>query len=633
VRYVGAAPSTYTPQGNTYIRNAQGQLVPYQPGVVQGGVQGGYTRIVQGGSMQDEVRVIDEVLEDKDGASSQVVRECYQQACRGSKMKPNELQIMAPNVAQRLKVPQMAYSNHLQQWFGRFDFDGDGSLSQEEAVKLFMRCLREYRIQKHGKSFTIPVPWKTPREAGLLYVRDLGQGGQGAMKLYQNSSGENKCVKFYDKSNSNAGGIDELRDEFELMKSLTNPHLARTFEVFQDASFYYLVNEPYSGGDLTKLTKKATEAGVTMTEGWWRDIFVQCFAGLDYLHRNYMMHCDIKEPNIMCANDDYQKPHMVLIDFGLAAAFGGEGTSGGTPGYMPPEVVESYMWYPKGDTWSMGVVIFQLLTGRVPQLENPPFVEGLFHRGVMEVAQRGQDPMQHIGNQTRTMPIPFQEVPFPNIRPLLQQMLNRDRRARWKVSQCLQHPWCKESTPGIPMPEEVVEALRFRGAQNEAQEQVVERFVARMNLAECRNINAAFEAADRDRNGYIDAQEAVHLLADLGVEQDEQQWMLDSLMDQDTSTLSYQQFMEKIMAQKALHDMQFIRELFDELDADKSGYLDKNELRRLLAPNIVDVTSDEDAEQLLQQMDQDRNGLVSFDEFCRMLVDQQGCVAPAARRQ
>ncbi|CAE7750194.1 CPK1 [Symbiodinium sp. CCMP2592] len=128
------------------------------------------------------------------------------------------------------------------------------------------------------------------------------------------------CIKFYEKADANAGGLDELMDEYVLMASLDNPHIAKTYEVFQDKSFYYLVNEPYFGGDLTKLGKNASQQGVRMGENWWRQIFRQCMDGLCYLHGNGVMHCDIKEPNIMISkSESYEAPQVVLIDFGLAS--------------------------------------------------------------------------------------------------------------------------------------------------------------------------------------------------------------------------------------------------------------------------------------------------------------------------
>ncbi|CAJ1365396.1 unnamed protein product [Effrenium voratum] len=144
----------------------------------------------------------------------------------------------------------------------------------------------------------IKVAFSSVVAQGYTVVKELGRGGQGTMYLctkrgwFQTSK---YCIKFYEKADANAGGLDELMDEYALMSSLDNPHIAKTYEVFQDKSFYYLVNEPYFGGDLTKLGKNAYQKGIRMSESWWRGIFKQCMEGLCYLHSQGVMHCDIKD--------------------------------------------------------------------------------------------------------------------------------------------------------------------------------------------------------------------------------------------------------------------------------------------------------------------------------------------------
>merc|ERR1719305_1245352 len=105
------------------------------------------------------------------------------------------------------------------------------------------------------------------------------------------------------------GGLESIKDEFCLMEELDHMNVARTYEIFQDSTCYYLVNEPYFGGDLTELTTQARDKGVSMSENWWRNIFKQILSGLGYLHRKAIIHCDIKEPNIMIAlNDSFAAP-------------------------------------------------------------------------------------------------------------------------------------------------------------------------------------------------------------------------------------------------------------------------------------------------------------------------------------
>ena len=62
--------------------------------------------------------------------------------------------------------------------------------------------------------------------------------------------------------------LDDIKDEFELLKSLDHPNIARIYEAFEDASNAYVVSEPLFGGDLTTLITKAKENGVTPTYAW-----------------------------------------------------------------------------------------------------------------------------------------------------------------------------------------------------------------------------------------------------------------------------------------------------------------------------------------------------------------------------
>ena len=79
------------------------------------------------------------------------------------------------------------------------------------------------------------LPRKRLRNACQI-LRKLGEGGQGAMYLAQHRRvGAKRCVKFYPKGAPNAP-IEDILFEFEVMKTLDSPHVARTYEIFQDAS-------------------------------------------------------------------------------------------------------------------------------------------------------------------------------------------------------------------------------------------------------------------------------------------------------------------------------------------------------------------------------------------------------------
>merc|ERR1711879_349456 len=111
-----------------------------------------------------------------------------------------------------------------------------------------------------------------------------------------------------------------------------------------------MVGDPYMGGDFSTLRLGCGAQNVSMGENWWRDLARQCFLALEYMHGKALMHCDVKEPNIMLQTNDLHHPHIVLIDLGLATAVigAGKGFPVGTPGYIPPETWDKNKWYPRG---------------------------------------------------------------------------------------------------------------------------------------------------------------------------------------------------------------------------------------------------------------------------------------------
>jgi serine/threonine protein kinase len=223
------------------------------------------------------------------------------------------------------------------------------------------------------------------------------------------------------------------------------------YEIFHDAGHMYCVYELLSGGDLSSLREHAEGAGVPLTEDYWRLIFRQCLLGLDSLHQHSIMHCDIKEPNVMVKNTDFSRPAVCIIDVGLAAACAGAGVSGGTPGYRPPETCTTDIWFPKGDVFSLGVVFYQLMANQVPGKPG------------MGVFQEGAKTIEDCNEFCEFRPLPIERIEgiYPGIKEArpnqredngwLWNMCEKERSIRHVPKFILEGPWFqREASPVVP---------------------------------------------------------------------------------------------------------------------------------------------------------------------------------------
>jgi len=354
------------------------------------------------------------------------------------------------SLMQALNLPIEVFGDDVRCDYVRFDFDGNGSLDVNEVYQFVKFSLWEYIKTVGDGTLKVDVPHKSLSEAGYSITRELGKGSQAKVMLCVDNDGKERCVKCYRKGAMTIGGINELKEEFEAMRFLGCRSIAQTFEVFQDSSFFYMVNEVYHGGDFATLRTRATEQQVAMTEDWWTNVFKQCLRALEHMHQQAMMHCDIKEPNLMLKTQDLRSPDVVLVDFGLTKAFHvthDTGICGGTPGYIPPETLRTRKWFPGGDVFSLGVVVFQMLTDSTPNGTTciGPQPRGLFLEGCST--------FREVCEATFKRTPQYEKITcnFPRLDSLTEQLLRKDQQLRPRAPAVLQGPWFDPHRDSLPL--------------------------------------------------------------------------------------------------------------------------------------------------------------------------------------
>ena len=149
--------------------------------------------------------------------------------------------------------------------------------------------------------------------------------------------------------------------EASLAGKLSHPHIASIYDAVSDEQGSYLVMEYVAGGTLEPF---AQPAGLLPIDRVIEIIF-KCCKALDYAHRHGIIHRDIKPANILLSGESDIK----ISDFGAALTLAAETTqvSGiGSPAYMSPEQLQESTLNHQTDIFSLGVVMYQLLTGALP---------------------------------------------------------------------------------------------------------------------------------------------------------------------------------------------------------------------------------------------------------------------------
>ncbi|MDF1813950.1 MAG: serine/threonine-protein kinase [Verrucomicrobiales bacterium] len=201
----------------------------------------------------------------------------------------------------------------------------------------------------------------------------LGAGGMGAVfKARQKKLDRMVAVKIL---NQGLSGDPEFIARFErearAMARLDHPNIVTIYDFGEREGFYFFIMEYVDGGDLRKLIqqKKAAPAVVL-------DLIPQICEAVQFAHDEGITHRDIKPANILLD----QKGRVKVADFGLAKIVEGDadsfqtmaGAGMGTPFYMAPEqMTDADTVDQRADIYSLGVVIYQLITGNLPQGDFP----------------------------------------------------------------------------------------------------------------------------------------------------------------------------------------------------------------------------------------------------------------------
>ena len=197
----------------------------------------------------------------------------------------------------------------------------------------------------------------------ILLIKTIGKGTFSTVKLgYEIPTGIKVAVKILDKKIVKENETKEIQREINILKKLSHPNIIKLHKVLLNERYFYLVMDYVDGDDLFHYVSKKKR----LPEIESCKFFHQLISCIEYLNSLNIVHRDIKPENILL---DTQKNNLKLIDFGLSIISNGQllKTKCGSPCFVAPEVIQKISYNGLiSDIWSIGIVLYFMLTGNLP---------------------------------------------------------------------------------------------------------------------------------------------------------------------------------------------------------------------------------------------------------------------------
>ncbi|MCI0411508.1 serine/threonine protein kinase [bacterium] len=205
----------------------------------------------------------------------------------------------------------------------------------------------------------------TALEGRYQILKELGRGGMGIVfHAYDKELREQVAIKILSPLLSNdQDALQRLKREVSAARRITHSNIIRIHDISEINGLTFISMEYFHGTSLKDYIKR--NGALSMMQGF--NIAAQVCDGLEAAHREGVIHRDLKSQNIILD----QTNRIKIIDFGLARTAHMEGMTAtglimGTPEYMAPEQVSGKKIDERADIYSLGIILYEIFTGRVP---------------------------------------------------------------------------------------------------------------------------------------------------------------------------------------------------------------------------------------------------------------------------
>lgn len=493
--------------------------------------------------------------------------------------------------------------------------------------------------------------------------KSLGQGLCGDVMLIHGKIDRRRyALKTFQKQKVPKNKLQLLTAEVEIYLTLDHPNIARLHDVYESDTHIFLVTECCDGGELYfRLQKRGTYTDLDAAQA-----SREMLRAVGYLHSHDVVHRDLKLENFLYQGEE-DNTSLKLIDFGFAKIWDSSTlmmASCGSVAYVSPDVLSGKGYTNKCDLWSLGIIVWMLLTGYPP-----------FHGEEAAMRRKIRAAEADWKHKSRWANVAEDAIDF------VKALLVKDPVKRLSAAEALSHPWLvrtgAEMSEGLgpqsPLSRDSLRNLKRYADASKVRRAVLQLLAQELSSDETKELREAFLAIDKSNSGTIslrDLKDAVRgghqrrkeraepffhtgcepaspqidepsspmspvspltparrlRRADSG----ELQELFSRLDANGDEQIYYTDFLAATATSRSQLRKEVVNAVFHRLDADNSGAITVQDFRAVLGDQFEGV----DVEELVREADPSGAGGIDFDTFVRVLEDHDAVpvLTPSSNR-
>jgi len=445
----------------------------------------------------------------------------------------------------------------------------------------------------------------------------VGEGGYGSVFVARDKGVENGRLVAIKKVVKKTEMLAEaIHKEVRVMKELDHPNICRLLESFEDERIIYLVMEYCEGGELfDRIVQEKS-----FDEQNAANIVVQVASALRYAHSRNIAHRDLKPENVcFCKKETDAQGQVKVIDWGLSGLFEGDDmlqTAVGSLSYTAPEVLRRSIAYDTScDLWSLGVLIYVMLSGKPPFWGNQQvIVQRILHA---KYPMTGH-PWDLISSEAKS---------------IIKGLLVVDPSERMGITDVMDHSWLRDRHTNVSNPQAasaILDNMRNYKGLSTFRSLCVSAVARHLDHHDLEAVHMVFRELDKNGDGVLSLDEVKNgfrrIYGDkVGTDADIEK--LFRAMDIGCSgSIDYTEFCAAAVNFKSGVTEDVLWSAFRAFDLDNTGMISVGELARTLEAGLKIPGADTDsfhqaAQVFIERYDVSGDRMIDFEEWKHMIQD------------